>query len=95
MQPSAHNETPPFTEPEPRGFKSKASRYFNRTPSFASFKSAPATTGRNIRPSGLGDTDKSKGPIFTVRRSISLLAAKLSFFKREESVIWSCVHPLI
>jgi hypothetical protein len=86
MQRSANNETPPSTKPEQCGFKSKASRYFYRTPSLASFKSAPARTETSTTSCGVGDTSEKGGPIHKARRSVSLLAAKLSFFKREAAI---------
>jgi hypothetical protein len=84
----------PSKNPEPHGFKSKASRYFNRTPSFASFKSAPATTGSNSKASGVGNTGKNTNPIYKAGRSVSSLASKLLFFKRKMAIIWSCPHLL-
>jgi hypothetical protein len=79
--------TLPSKDPEPRGFKSKASRYFNRTPSFASFKSAPATTGSKSKAGGFGDTSKNTNPIYKAGRSVSSLASKLLFLKRTMTIV--------
>jgi len=85
MQRLASNGTHPSKDPESRGLKSKASRYFGRTPSFASFKSAPPTTGSNTKASGAGDTGKKNNPIFRAGRGVSSLATRLSLFKRESA----------
>jgi hypothetical protein len=85
MQRLAGDGTLPSNDPESRGLKSKASRYFGRTPSFASFKSAPATTGSNTKASGAGDTGKKNNPIYRAGRSVSSLATRLSLFKRKSA----------
>lgn len=83
MQRSAFNDTLPSKESQQRGFKSKASRYFIRTPSFASFKSAPATTDPATGSSQTSITDKGNTRFSKARRSVSFLAARLPFFKRK------------
>lgn len=85
---SAHHSqltATPRTELEYRGFKSKASQYFTRKPSFASSRSAPATFELSATQSGSEEPGKSLGILGKARRTASALAAKILFLKREAS----------
>ena len=75
----------PHTEPEQRGFKAKASQYFTRKPSFASTKSAPAIFESSATQHSSEDAGKPLGILDKARRTVSALAAKLPFLKRESS----------
>jgi hypothetical protein len=84
-QPVHHSQRcpAPHTEPEQRGFKSKASQYFTRKPSFASTRSAPATFESSTTHSSPEDAVKPLGILHKARRTVSALAAKFLSLKRE------------
>ena len=86
-QPAHQNQRypAPHTEPEQRGFKSKASQYFTRKPSFASTRSAPATFESSATHSSPEDAGKPLGILHKARRTVSALAARFLSLKRKAS----------
>lgn len=94
MQHAGPGEEPASNPPEQRSFKTKASRYFIRTPSFASFRSSPAAIETNSCHSEQ-DTNSSVSRLKRVQRSVSAFASRLPLINRTLCpLLATSLHPL-
>lgn len=86
MQRAVRKDTPPSKQADHHSLKSKASRYFIRTPSFASFRSSPNTVDSENTRDRQKDPRTNGSRLQRVRLSVSSLAARLPLFKRMHSM---------